>query len=177
MKYVAIDFETTGIDANVNQPLSFCAVITFMGDKTPIDKLPKFHCRFIWDVWTIHYRAHEINNTLIQRLVTRNFDQSYIEPDKFKNQFRYWLNLNGCMGKIVLAGKNPAFDASFLRALNFTDFDFRMIDPAILYMLPEDNNVPGLATCLRRAKFDSSGIHDESFDAEAVVKLLRNFYD
>lgn len=175
MKYLAIDFETTGINPSENQALSFCGILDYIGNKVPIKNLPRFHCYFILDTWNVHWKAAEINKALIERLVTRDFNsRNYIIPDTFKGLLRKFLDDNMCFGPITIAGKNPSFDHGFAKVLGVDFFEFRMIDPAVLYLESADNKVPGLATCLRRASMDSSGIHDESFDAEAVIKLIRN---
>jgi hypothetical protein len=178
MKYLSIDFETTGIDPKVNQPLSFCGILDFIGNTVPVEKLPRFHCYFLWDVWTIHYMANEINYELIRRLVQRDFvGKNYIKPEEFKPKLRAFLHDNDAYtkSKITIAAKNPAFDDGFAKALGFMDAQYRYIDPAILYLRSEDEVVPGLATCLTRAGLDANGIHSEDFDAEAIIKLMRKF--
>lgn len=76
---------------------------------------------------------------------------------------------NGVEGKVTIAGKNPAFDAQWLPPI----YEFRMIDPAIWYM---EVQVPGLATCLKRAGLEVGNIHDAAYDAKAIVQLIRNHY-
>lgn len=48
MKYLAVDFETTGLTKN-HQPLTFCGILDTLGSKIPIDKLPKFEYKFAWE--------------------------------------------------------------------------------------------------------------------------------
>lgn len=54
--------------------------------------------------------------------------------------------------------------------------DLRVIDPAIWYMEIADERVPGLSTCLKRAGLEVGNLHDASYDAMAVVQLIRNRY-
>lgn len=177
MKYLAIDFETTGTNPAKNAALSFCGIVDYYGNKTPIDLLPRFHCYFIHDEWTIHYRANQINKALIQRLVDRDFaGKNYIFPEEFKLKLGSFLDENGFNQQVTIAGKNPAFDRSFAEALGVTRFSYRMLDPAILYTTNADTNVPGLATCLTRIGASADNVHDEAFDAESVIKLIRNYH-
>lgn len=184
MKFLSIDFETTGLDPKVNQPLAFCGILDYVGNKTPIEELPRFHCYFAWDTITVHHVAGKMNHTLVEKLFNQDFGPKHIEPREFSNQLRIFLNTYGVTGKITIAGKNPNFDAGFCVALGFTSIEFRMIDPAILYMRPEDEKVPGLATCLKRAGLDvdvtedhfKGGIHNEAYDAESIIRLLRKYY-
>lgn len=155
--------------------MSFCGILDYVGNTEPIESLPRFHVRFIWDSWTIHYVAQEINHLLIERLVKRDFDASYIQPSDFKAKLNDFLSGQCNLGKITIAAKNPEFDNGFLKALGFNAAEYRYIDPAILYLRSKDARVPGLATCLQRAGLDASGIHNEVFDAESVIRLMRKF--
>lgn len=148
-----------------------------MGENTPISELPRFHCYFIWTELTMHVRAGKMNNRLIQMLFNEEYTDKHIKPEDFKNKLRAFLADNGITGRVTLAGKNPAFDSSFLFALGFTAFEYRHIDPAILYLRRDDDKVPGLMTCVQRAGGDPnpSNLHDEQFDTEKVIELMRKF--
>ena len=43
MRYISIDIETTGLDAETNQILSIGAVVEDTNNLVPFDELPKFH--------------------------------------------------------------------------------------------------------------------------------------
>lgn len=176
MKYLSIDFETTGLDPKINQPLSFCGIIDSIGNTTPVEELPKFECYFVLDTWTIHWKAAQINKELIRRLVEQEFDERYIKVEDFKHKFRAFMVENEMLGRVTIAGKNPSFDKGFAEALGVTWIEYRMLDPAMYYLRSEDERIPGLATCLKRAGFSSEGVHDAAFDAKSIIRLMRNYF-
>jgi hypothetical protein len=94
-------------------------------------------------------------------------------------QFAQWLRENGMdPKKFNAAGKNFAsFDDRFLKLLpNFSEqinYRHRVIDPAQLYVLPEDDKLPDTKTCLKRAGLPDTVAHTAVEDAISVVWLQR----
>jgi hypothetical protein len=82
--------------------------------------------------------------------------------------------------KISIAGKNVGmFDMPFLNKKlkkRWGDITIlhRVIDPAILYYMPGDKNLPDSATCLERAGMAGEVAHTALEDAIMVVKLVRH---
>lgn len=167
MKYLAVDFETTGLTKN-HQPLTFCGILDTLGSKIPIDKLPKFEYKFAWEEMTVQRIAGKMNSGLLMDV----FNGLGSDPKSFAFSLIRFLEENGVTGKVTIAGKNPAFDAQWLPPI----YEFRMIDPAIWYMEIADERVPGLATCLKRAGLEVGNLHDASYDAMAIVQLIRRHY-
>lgn len=168
MKYLAVDFETTGLNGKLHQPLTFCAILDSLGSKIPIKDLPTFEFKFAWEEMTVQRIAGKMNLGLIGDVFNGLGD----DPRTFAPKLTAFLLDNGVEGKVTIAGKNPAFDAQWLPPI----YEFRMINPAIWYMEVQDERVPGLATCLKRAGLEVGNIHDAAYDAKAIVQLIRSHY-
>lgn len=171
MKYVALDFETTGLDPKVNSPLSFAAIYDNGG---PLEDLPRFEYKFFWDRIVLDMAAGQINRGLINDFLSGG--SGYEQKALFADKFRCWLVDQGfdpIKDRLNLAGKNPAFDAGFLKELGVNYFRYRMIDPSILYVQYEDDRLPDLTTCLKRAGHFGLKLHNAMDDALAIVLLLR----
>lgn len=108
----------------------------------------------------------------------------YIQPKYLQDIFNKWLakvyDLKaGEPITINIAGKNPAmFDIPFLNAMpewlgHVVKFERRVMDPAILYMKPEDVKMPNLQKCLRRAGLEGTVQHTAVDDAIDIVRLIR----
>lgn len=173
MIYLAMDFETTGLDASRHQALSFCGILDYLGNKAPVKELPRINCFFKWPEVTVQRVAGRMNIELLKKLFLQEPETL---PSDFKNLLRKFLNDNGVTGRITGAGKNPHFDLGFAVTLGADFFYRRMLDPAIFYLDPSDSVIPDLKTCLIRANIDASRIHDAEFDAEAIIHLIRRHY-
>jgi hypothetical protein len=102
-----------------------------------------------------------------------------IRPDELGIDFHYWL-IDVCLDPfdVQAAGKNFAsFDMPFLyRVPDFREqvrFRHRVIDPTILFWLPDDEKLPGSKACYERADMDNVVSHTALEDALAVVRLIR----
>lgn len=99
---------------------------------------------------------------------------------KFKDVVNQFLSQNKFDGRITVAGKNFAgFDAKFLQdnylfGENFmSKFRHKVLDPGSMYVLPEDDQVPGLPLCLERAGLPSEVPHTAVDDAVLVIKCIQ----
>ena len=185
IKYISLDIETTGLDPSVNQVLEVAAVYD---NGIHFDDLPRFECLLVHTAYTFNLAAAVMNADLIELLNTlspsldgrprRNLmgNKWICVPSDFERLFTSWLK-GLDIEKPVLAGKNLAFDLSFLKPLGFPEHHHRVLDPAMYYIKPSDTVPPNLATCAERAGLDASGLHRAMFDAELVVKLLRASYE
>lgn len=68
MKYISIDIETTGLDADLNQILSIGAVIEDTNNLVPIEELPKFHAIIKRESVYGSIYALNLNKDLIQAM-------------------------------------------------------------------------------------------------------------
>ena len=69
MKYLSIDIETTGLDADFNQVLSIGAIVEDTENKLPFDEIPKFHACILADQLTGSPFALNMNRDLIESMV------------------------------------------------------------------------------------------------------------
>lgn len=113
----------------------------------------------------------------------------YIQPKHLQRALYWWLHAVMQLPhravaetpppiKINVAGKNAgSFDIPFLEASpgweGIVEFRRRVIDPAVLYVKPEDEKLPDLQECLKRAGIDRLVSHTAVDDARNVVRLIR----
>lgn len=183
MKYVSIDIETTGLDINDCDIIEFGAVLDDLSNPLPLEDLPTFHTYFHKDKFVGEPFALSMHKEIFLRISEKREGFTYISPEKFGNKFKNFLAANGYIlekDRVVInvAGKNfGTFDYQFLK--NKTDLfkhvkiSSRIMDPAILYLQPGDERLPGLETCLSRAGFQKTVSHCALDDAFDVVRLLR----
>jgi DNA polymerase III epsilon subunit-like protein len=179
MKYVSIDLETTGLDWETCQVLEFGAVID--DEVTPIDQLPTFQRIIRRDEVIGSPYAMWLNAELLMKIANADKlpTERFCTEHDLGPQFADWLGKNGIdPDHVVAAGKNFAsFDANFLRRVSSFErcvhFKYRVLDPAQLFVLPTDTELPSTAECLRRAGLPDDVAHTAVEDALAVVKLLR----
>lgn len=224
MKYISIDIETTGLDAEFNQILSIGAVIEDTLNPIPFEELPKFHAVIKRESVYGSIFALNLNRDLIQAIkdysearteelkqeVEESFGAKFYHEDEVVEalfQFCYdnglvpvdpdFLNkqikivngkpypiLTSNMPKVYLncAGKNFAgFDKKFLEKLprwkQVFSIRSRVLDPGILFVdWINDESIPSLDECKKRAGIDGVVTHNAVEDAMDVVMLLRQCY-
>lgn len=188
MKYVAVDIETTGLEKSVNQIIQ----MAFVAEDTnapleEVEKLPSlvitFDLRDVQIVGNIH--ALTMNNSLLEKI--KNWDDSNIilkQEDEVAvvTLIRRFLasngfTKNGTVPKAVLAGKNiSGFDLPFILE-KFPSlssyFSRRTLDPSILYLRNEDEDVPSLWECLSRAGIEKEVAHTALEDAQDIIRVMR----
>ena len=111
----------------------------------------------------------------------------FVETFTLTSSFTSFLHANGIKPdsrfqkyKINVAGKNFAsFDMLFLNNipgwLGFIDVRKRILDPAILYFdVNNDDVLPSLDVCKKRANTDGNVSHNALLDAWDVIQVLRN---
>lgn len=225
MKYISIDIETTGLDAEFNQILSIGAVIEDTLNPIPFEELPKFHAVIKRESVYGSIFALNLNRDLIQAIkdysearteelkqeVEESFGAKFYHEDEVVEalfQFCYdnglvpvdpdFLNkqikivngkpypiLTSNMPKVYLncAGKNFAgFDKKFLEKLprwkQVFSIRSRVLDPGILFVdWINDESIPSLDECKKRAGIDGVVTHNAVEDAMDVVMLLRQCYN
>lgn len=182
MKILSIDIETTGLDPQEHKVIEFgCILEDIEKNHIPIDELPYFHCIIIQEKRGDHV-AIEMNKELFELMPEYGISQA-----EFLKTFYEWCIMNNLeidenrRVRIIAAGKNFAgFDNLFLNEIpgfkHFFSISNRVIDPALLYMLPEDKEVPDLQTCLIRAGINIDVKHTALDDAKDIIYLLRQKY-
>jgi oligoribonuclease len=197
MKYVSIDIETTGLDPQKCQVLQIGAVIEDTNRVMPLDQLAKFNCIVEHQEYVGQPTALAMNSKILkvlgdmERLVDKEERVNYrkinniVPVGMVAQSFSMWLIANGFKAtetgavKINAAGKNFAtFDKLFLQnIIGWTakiQMRQRIIDPAILFVdWINDDSLPNLNSCIRRAGLDGEVSHDALDDAIDVIRVIR----
>ena len=131
------------------------------------------------------------NNPLFKELFDNSMTTLYVNVDYLDETYKSrgfsvlrkieeFLKDNKFEGPITVAGKNFAgFDGPFLERNSLfgpeflSKFRHKILDPGSMYILPEDNQVPGLPICLERAGLSSEVPHTAVEDAVLVIKALQ----
>ena len=196
MKYISIDIETTGLDPETCQVIQIGAVIEDTLDPKPIEELPKFQCLVEHAQISGSPFALNMNSEILAKLgeLERGDRSDRSEIRKKYNilplslvarSIKMWLESNGFKAEgdapisISVAGKNFAgFDKPFLQKLpnwqGLIQIKQRVIDPAILFMdWSQDDSLPNLALCMKRAGTEGEVTHDALQDAIDVIRVIR----
>jgi len=188
MKIVSIDIETTGLSVMETDIIEFGAILDDLSDRKPINSLPSFHCYFTKDRYVGEPFALSMHSKIFERIALKGEEINrrnyhYYNAEKFGSAFKQFLLSHGYETErdrvtINAAGKNfAAFDLQFLRYK--TDFEkhiqvrSRIFDPGILYLRADDEAIPGMLECKRRAGITGEIQHNAIDDAKDVVALLR----
>lgn len=205
MKYLSIDIETSGLDFDKCSITTIGIIIEDTQNKLAFDEIPKLHLALMHDGLYFEPIAAEMNIEYIKTLstiikyggipddetdliwVSENQVVSRIMNFLKKNNFELsQRNLfNGYLQtyySVNVAGKNfNAFDKIFLEKIygwkSNIEINRRVLDPAILYMQLDDNELPDLSRCKMMAGLPSAVSHNAIEDAWDVIQLLRRKYD
>jgi DNA polymerase III epsilon subunit-like protein len=201
MHYVSIDLETTGTDPEHNQILEFGAIFEDSNIPLPFEELRKFkrilqHPNYFGQAIAINMnkRIFEIlakydklkGDERLDYAVANNIilpEQLYGDFHEFVARYYGAYRLIPSDG-VNVAGKNfPGFDNLFLKKLcrdnGSPDFPFnrRFADPATPYVdWKNDDSLPNLAECKKRAGVEGEVTHDALQDAWDVIQVLRKKY-
>lgn len=176
MKYISIDFETTGLDENECQILEMGVV--WVNTKT--DETKEFYKIVRNDFYSGSEYAINLNARIFN-LLNENIHPSIIHIENLGISFNNFLYECGYSkgDKINVAGKNvQSLDLKFLNKYLLKDIDFKFshkaLDPEILFLnYFEDEEVPGLEECKVRAGFEQTKVtHNALEDAWDIVNLL-----
>ena len=179
MRFISIDVETTGIDADKCQILSIGAVIDDTIAPLTLKDVPQYYKRVSHDEYKGEIYALNLNKDLLTEIL-ENKDGLNIHVDNLKADFQSWVNkyFDGSE-KITIAGKNFAnFDKKFLDKLGVLDglnVSYQFLDVGSLYWEPKtDAKLPSLQECLDRAEIKTEVTHNALEDAMDVVKVIRH---
>lgn len=176
MRYISIDIETTGLDPLDNQMIEFAAVLEDTKNIRPIDELPKLRLLIKHELYTISQYCLTLHTNLYKEL---GENPNAICPEMLYGIFTNWLlDNNYNEKKVLVAGKNfNVFDLKFINEYTRgrIKFHHRTLDPATLFVRPDDIEPPSLKECAERAGIDfkGTGYHTALSDATMVVELLR----
>ena len=206
MKYLSIDIETTGLDPETCQILSFGAIVEDTEKKLEYGEIPKFYKVFKHDYIQGEPFALNLNKRLVE-VIKEGESENLIKPWEFIDCFWDFLGENEMLSqnpfaghvkntckavipvrgmhskeKLKVAGKNFAtFDKSFIEKIpNFKDvfsFHQRILDPASMFVdFKKDEWLPNLNTCMKRSEVKGAVSHNALYDAWDVIQVLRTKY-
>ena len=178
-KFISIDIETTGLNPKKCQIIEFGAIIDDLKEQKPYKELPKF----VAHIWRPYYKgepyALNMHSNFFKRISQKDSNMNIVTENELMPLFKKFILDNGYKENesINVAGKNFAgFDKKFIDKLKYKEIKFshRVLDPAILYFDPnEDDVLPNMKTCLERAEMSDEVPHTALEDAWLVCKLLR----
>jgi oligoribonuclease (3'-5' exoribonuclease) len=205
MKFVVIDIETTGTNPNDHKIIEFGAVIEDATNVLPIEQLPTFKCIVKQKYGNYNGSAYAINmnQRIFEILASYDSAKTLEEKEKIKQEhniiesedlvktFVAWVKENYlinnssktvCVKNMNIAGKNYAtFDKLFIDKVDYYNeikYSRRIIDPAILFVdWVNDDELPNLDTCLKRAGINRQVTHNALEDAIDVLLCLRTKYN
>ena len=183
MRYLSIDIETTGLDPEKCQIIEVGAVIDDLTKPDiAINDLPVYHCYVKQNEYSGTPFALSMHPEKFRRIANEEPGYNYLYPGDVWYDLKAFLLMNKWTeGPLILAGKNVAsFDYQFLKRLRNFGSDFgishKMMDPAMLYLRPDDDVLPGLDVCMDRAGIKGEVPHNAVDDAKLVIQVLRAYY-
>jgi len=197
MKYVSIDIETSGLDPENCQILSFGAIVEDTENILPYEDLPKFYSIIPSSKITGEPFALNMNKGLIEAINLYSLSKNdsdkkeleakygclFLMEHDIVRKFRVFLNDHEFnLGKFNVAGKNfTGFDLKFLEQLpdwgRLVKLNRRALDPAILFAdFTSDKELPNLTVCKERAGVSGVVTHNALQDAWDVIQVLRTKY-
>ena len=189
MKYVSIDIETTGLNPETCQILSFGAIIEDTNNPLPFEEIPKFYKVFNHKFIQGEPFALNMNSSLIKE-IKEGVSENLSGIDSLSYQFWDFLYAEGFEPEgegrkisLKVAGKNfQGFDMKFLDKVNKFNMYFkvhqRVLDPASLFVdFKNDEWLPNLFQCKERADMNILEVsHNALEDAWDVIQVLRTKY-
>jgi DNA polymerase III epsilon subunit-like protein len=170
MNFIILDIETTGLDPKACGILEVGAVAVVDGKILH----EAFHA-WCWPgsmTWEYAALQMHMRSGLLEQWTSLPKDAFEFQIER---PFLEWADRLLGSRKWNLAGKNVAFDMSFLSARDprWSDwFHRRVLDPSILYTEDSDTVLPNLATCCERAGISVTSQHRATVDAEIVAELI-----
>jgi DNA polymerase III alpha subunit (gram-positive type) len=188
MKYLAVDLETTGLTAGVNQIIEIAAILDDSDPssqlaKTVVKKLPRFHAFIAHNRMTWDTVALRMNWELMREILAAGTATIY--EAMLPKAFRQWLTDLGIPEdyKFTMAGKNfGSFDLGFLENVvgwrEAVPMRHRFFDLTTIYFNPvKDQIPPSLEDCMKRLGMEDGCVkHRAIEDAEFVVLGLREHW-
>jgi hypothetical protein len=184
LKYVSIDLETSGLYPS--QILQFSAIFEDPSKQLSFDEIPKFNRYIKYSQYKGSAFALSLNSWIL-KILNENKNLDIIKIDDLEDEFYNWIiqfiqpENNSSKVYINAAGKNFAsFDLNFIKdafVKRKVRIRHRVLDPSILYIQEDDNQLPGSDELLKRAGINKSTTHNAIQDAWDVITLLRKCYN
>ena len=198
MSTLYLDLETTGLDPSYCQPIQV-GLLWDPDGATPLPECPQTEFLIKWDRIQGEPYALRMNAALISRIA----NGEGVPPDDVMDQIVGFLQGALMADSpqrhpildvsIALGGKNVVgFDLPFLDRFGVAKggfeqcpnagfdgvkhkvrFEYRVVDPGTLWMLPGDSVPPNLKTCLSRAGIDKAVAHTALEDCYDVANVVR----
>lgn len=198
MKYVSTDIETTGLDPSKHKVIEIAMVIDDLANPKPLYHLPKISWyidngggELVWsDAALLMFkdRLQEYYEVCSNRAALQKEDVGYAMleflgfhlGDVFTRElgtpaaYSEFIKTN----KVTFAGKNFAgFDKPFLSKITNGMIDMfvhhRVLDPGSMYTKVDDQFIPSIDECKKRANIPGVVSHRALEDALDVVRLVR----
>ncbi len=183
-KYVALDTETTGLDANVNNLLT----ATFIVLDSELIELDRLNISLQSQNYTVNAKAMEVNKINIVK-----HHESSKDLIDTKAQLINFLKKNKTNFYLTPVGHNIQFDIQFIKKLLGNEynnyFSYNSVDTIVIAnflkmcgKLPERQPVSlsklseyyGIQRC---DKVVNESFHTSEYDTEMTVKLLKKFVE
>ena len=181
MRYLSIDTETTGLNSENCQLLSVAGVLedTSKPD-VPVEDLPYFDFIIKREFIQGEPYALNMNKDLIE-IIKDGKDDRLIEESEISIRIQVFCGLHGIEPKkLKVAGKNFSnFDSKFLDKVlsNDVNYSHRVLDVGSVFVdFKNDDWIPNLQECKKRANIDGPVAHDALEDARDVIRTLRAKY-
>lgn len=184
MKYVSIDLETTGLNANSCKILSVGMVVEDTNNLLPFRELPRLELRVSHKTLNGSLFALNLNKYLIEDILneTPRENIKYTTVDSLEHDMYnfFWKSglVKNTSERVNVAGKNfNGFDRKFLdKVLKYEYFRFgrRVIDPSTQAAdWKKDETLPSLEQIKDRLRILGPVTHAALEDAEDVVLAMR----
>jgi len=187
MRYVCIDIETTGLDPVNDQILQFAAVIRDTDKMSePMEQSPTMVCYVEHERYEGQPYALALNAGILSELAKSREKRKMnsVKAEELTVAFYNFLVSNGYSPSektrrvsFTGAGKNfGTFDLQFLKNqkgwAEYLLVDSRVLDPAMLFIKPTDQKLPGLKNCLQRIGIEKEISHDALEDVHDTILAL-----
>jgi len=163
MKYISIDLETTGLEKDRYEILSFVAIIEDTENKLPLSEIPKFHAAILHSELTGSPFAFNMNKKIIEAIVqyqtAKDQDEKndlvqmtgmlFYHEDEVVEGFYRWLYDNGMV----------EFDPNFLKQQ--------------IVRLENGKIYPAITSKTKPVTINVAGKNFASFDKHFIERLPR----
>ncbi len=200
MIYLSIDTETTGLDFERCQLLSFAAIIEDTKNLKSFEDSPKVHYYIVNDFITGSPYALNMNKDIIEKIsiyqrknkeerekYSNELGVEFIKENELVTKFTKFLRNNGFHENppihLTVVGKNfSTFDKIFLERVpqftNLIKFRNRIGDPMHYFIDWEQDEVfPNTDTCIKRSGLNIDFKHDALTDSWDMILLMRKQYE
>jgi oligoribonuclease len=164
MKYISIDLETTGLEKDRYQILSFGAIIEDTENKLPFSEIPKFHAAILHNELTGSPFALNMNKKIIEAIV----HYQTAEDQDEKNDIVQMTGMKFYHEDQVVEGFYQ-----WLYDNNMTEFDPNIVNDRIVRIDRDGKSYPLITSKTNPVTINVAGKNFASFDKHFVERLPR----